>query len=195
MIYCNLAGLMANKKVNISEVSKSTKISRTTLTSLYYNHLRGIQLDTANELCKYFNVNMDKLFMFSKYDITIKGVDYDPCDILEAFSSKEGAEGSANISLLVECGNISRVCDICAVLNFHFSSSSASVDVDLEYYDPSNGEDVQEDTLFLQKVFESLNDEFKNHIQNMIDEEIVVYYGEQLPHKIECDTRISNNLW
>ena len=71
MIYCNLAGLMANKKVNISEVSRKTHISRTTLTSLYYNSFKGIQTDTANTLCKYFNVGMDKLFLFSKYDIKI----------------------------------------------------------------------------------------------------------------------------
>lgn len=71
MIYCNLAGLMANKKVNISEVSRKTRISRTTLTSLYYNNFKGIQTDTANTLCRYFNVGMDKLFLFSKYDIKI----------------------------------------------------------------------------------------------------------------------------
>lgn len=195
MIYCNLAGLMANKKVNISEVSKSTKISRTTLTSLYYNHLRGIQLDTANELCKYFNVNMDKLFMFSKYDIMIKGVDYYPKEIVENITCGASVKGTAIISLLVKYGGISRICDISAALVFTFGSSDASIDITLDYYDPSNGKEVQENTTFLRKVFEALDDVFKNYILYTIDHEIVNYYAKQVLNDVEWYTRISNNLW
>lgn len=194
MIYCNLAGLMANKKVNISDVSKSTKISRTTLTSLYYNQMKGIQLDTANELCKYFNVSMDKLFMFSKYDITIDHIDFEPYSIKDKFLLERSADGNACISLLVESGNVSRICDICATLYFYFYSDSVSLEIDLGYYD-SEDEDIIEENLFLQKVFETLNDEFKNHIVNLIVDAIVYNYGEQIPPEIEWDTTVSTDLW
>ena len=46
MIACNLSVLLAERNLKISQVSKATGISRTTLTSLALNNAKGIQFDT-----------------------------------------------------------------------------------------------------------------------------------------------------
>jgi len=62
MIRCNLAVLLAERHVKISSVSADTGISRTTLTSLYKNASKGVQLSTVDTLCRYLNVEVGDLF-------------------------------------------------------------------------------------------------------------------------------------
>ena len=61
MIRNELAILMAKKKIKITEISKRTGISRTTLTSLYYERARGISFETIEELCKFFKCDIKDL--------------------------------------------------------------------------------------------------------------------------------------
>ncbi len=75
MVYCNLAILMAERKVKISKVASDTGISRTTLTALYYNTGQGVQYDTASALCIYFNIEMGELFSSYPYDLFVTGYD------------------------------------------------------------------------------------------------------------------------
>ena len=56
MIKCNLAVLLAERNIKISDMSRETGISRTTLTSIYYNTSKGIQFDTLEAICDYLNV-------------------------------------------------------------------------------------------------------------------------------------------
>lgn len=72
MIICNLAVLLAERKLKISKVSADTSISRTTLTALYYNEGKGIQYDTANLLCIYLGVNMGELFTVLPFDLSVE---------------------------------------------------------------------------------------------------------------------------
>lgn len=65
MIYCDIAVLMARKGVSIAKVSRDTSISRTTLTALRWNKFKGIQRETMDILCKYFQVQPDALFVFT----------------------------------------------------------------------------------------------------------------------------------
>lgn len=66
MIVFNLNVLMAERGLKISEVSKRTGISRTTLTSLAYNRAKGIQLETLDNLCDFFDIDASELFV--RYD-------------------------------------------------------------------------------------------------------------------------------
>lgn len=195
MIYCNLAGLMANKKVNISDVSKATKISRTTLTSLYYNKMSGILFETANELCKYFDVTLDRLFLFSKYDFEISNIDYELC--CPDFRKNTG---SANINILIKQGNTKRYCDICAIIYFFFYDDLCDIEIDLGYYE--RDKNIANDNDFLKKFFSSLSDEFKAYFLEMIQNEIVCHYNEF--NFLETENRehipvkcisISSDLW
>lgn len=62
MIVCNLAVLMAERGLNIQDVSNSTKLSRTTVSTLVNNNGKGIQFDTMDELCELLNIAPGDLF-------------------------------------------------------------------------------------------------------------------------------------
>lgn len=66
MVVNRLAILMAEHLVKITEVSKATGISRTTLTNLYYKRTKGISFDVLNELCKYFKCDISDLLEHKK---------------------------------------------------------------------------------------------------------------------------------
>ena len=72
MIKSNLAIVMAETKIKISKLSRKTGISRVTLTSLYYNNSGGIQFDTLNNLCNFFNVKPSDLLLYYPFDYKIK---------------------------------------------------------------------------------------------------------------------------
>ncbi|MGR6904932.1 helix-turn-helix domain-containing protein [Lysinibacillus fusiformis] len=63
MIKCNLAVLLAERNIKISELSKRTGISRTTLTALNQNQSKGIQFDTFDTLCNYLKIKPNDLFV------------------------------------------------------------------------------------------------------------------------------------
>lgn len=73
MIKCNLAVLLAERNIKISELSKRTGISRTTLTALAQNHSKGIQFDTFDTLCSYLKIYPNELFIQEvlEYDFTV----------------------------------------------------------------------------------------------------------------------------
>lgn len=63
MIKCNLAVLLAERNLKISELSKRTGISRTTLTALSQNQSKGIQFDTFDTICSYLKISPNELFL------------------------------------------------------------------------------------------------------------------------------------
>ncbi|MGM9578985.1 MAG: helix-turn-helix domain-containing protein [Evtepia sp.] len=71
MLVCTLSVLMAERGLKISDVSRETGISRTTLTSLSNNNCTGVQLETMNTLCRYLNVQPGELFSFEPVDVDI----------------------------------------------------------------------------------------------------------------------------
>ncbi|MCT6924097.1 helix-turn-helix transcriptional regulator [Metasolibacillus sp.] len=73
MIKCNLAVLLAERNLKISEVAKRTGISRTTLTALSQNQSKGIQFDTFDNLCNYLKVKPNDLFIQEvfEYDFVV----------------------------------------------------------------------------------------------------------------------------
>jgi putative transcriptional regulator len=75
MIKCNLAILMAERGVNISDVSKATGISRNALSALYNNTGKGIQFDTLSTLCEYFGVGVGDLFVKISFSSKIISVE------------------------------------------------------------------------------------------------------------------------
>ena len=69
MIMSNLSTILGQRKIKISKVIKDTKISRPTLTALYYNHSKGINFDTLNTLCNYLQVSISDILSFYPIDI------------------------------------------------------------------------------------------------------------------------------
>lgn len=58
MIRCNLARLMGEKKIKISDLARDTGINRGTLTRLYYETTERVELDVLDKLCVYFSVSV-----------------------------------------------------------------------------------------------------------------------------------------
>jgi len=69
MIRCNLAILLAERRLRITTVAADTGISRTTLTALAGNTSQGIQLGTLNKLCLYLKVTPNHLFSVVPFDV------------------------------------------------------------------------------------------------------------------------------
>lgn len=57
----NLARLAGEKLVKISQISKDTGISRTTLTNLYYKRSGSISGRVLDSLCRYFGCTVGEL--------------------------------------------------------------------------------------------------------------------------------------
>lgn len=62
----NLSVLAAKKLVKISQISRDTGISRTTLSNLYYKRSCSISSDVLTALCKYFNCTAGELLEVEK---------------------------------------------------------------------------------------------------------------------------------
>lgn len=165
MIFCNLAELMANKNVNISTVARQTGISRTTLTALRYNMFRGIQVETLDALCKYFDIKPDKLLLFSKYGIEIK-TRVDDYDV-----EREPTHATATIEFIISTGTVVIECETCCNLYFSWYNANVSISADIDYFEPEvNPEDdeLYEQNAMLKKVLKSL----ESGIINYYEEEI-----------------------
>ncbi len=66
MIKSNLPMLMAKKGCrSITKISVQTGISRTTLTALYYGTSNGVQYETLDKLCKFFDCQIDDILIYS----------------------------------------------------------------------------------------------------------------------------------
>lgn len=62
----NLRVLMAQKFVNITQLSKAIGISRNTLTSIYYEKTTQINIKTLTLLCNYFECTPNDLIVITK---------------------------------------------------------------------------------------------------------------------------------
>ena len=70
MIKNNFNELVAQRKLKITRISNDTGISRPTLNWLTRDDGKGIQYDTLNKLCNYFNVTPSEFFSYIPYDIS-----------------------------------------------------------------------------------------------------------------------------
>lgn len=189
MIYCNLAGLMANKKVNISEVSRDTKLSRTTLTALYYNEFKGIQIDTADTLCRYFNVGMDRVFIFSKYDISAR-VTESYGNIFEDQTNTAGA----CVELTIQNGSAQKKCEISVDISISTNPGFPPLyRCNIGYYDPDDNLELEASNAFLVRVLKNMPDEIKPLVIDKIVDCIEDHF--LLREYVDWDIDVTNDLW
>ncbi len=64
MMKIKLSDLMGKYKYNISKLSEVTGLSRPTLSSLYHEKIKRLDLDTLEKLCKAFNCNVQDLIEY-----------------------------------------------------------------------------------------------------------------------------------
>lgn len=69
MIKVNLSELMGKHKIkSFSALEKETGITRKTLTKLYDGEGKGIEYDTLEKLCRFFNCAVGELLEFKELE-------------------------------------------------------------------------------------------------------------------------------
>lgn len=168
MILCNLQNILADKRTNISKVSRETGISRTTLTSLCSNTCQGVQLETVNTLCRYLDIGVEQLFLFSKYDLYVRsGLPY-----LEI--EKIPKEELGEIRIIIQYSEQKVECKINADLYIHYEKNYINwIDVELSFQDPDDftgyKEEITAQNRLLHKMLSELHPAFKTWLRNEIE--------------------------
>ena len=62
MIRCHLARLMGERKMKIADVARETGLHRNTVTLLYKETARQVDLNTIDVLCELFDCEVGDLF-------------------------------------------------------------------------------------------------------------------------------------
>ena len=66
MIRSNFSALLGQNKIRISDVARDTKISRTTLTALYYDKGDAVSFRVLDILCNYFKCGVGGILAFEE---------------------------------------------------------------------------------------------------------------------------------
>jgi len=66
MVKCHLSRLMGERKVNITDLAESTGLHRNTITLLYHETAKRIDLDALEKLCAFFDCNVADMFEIEK---------------------------------------------------------------------------------------------------------------------------------
>lgn len=64
MIRCHLSTLMGRNKLKIADISRETGLNRSTVTALYQETAKRIELDAISELCKLFKCEVSELLEY-----------------------------------------------------------------------------------------------------------------------------------
>ncbi|MBC8504018.1 MAG: helix-turn-helix transcriptional regulator [Chloroflexi bacterium] len=62
MVRCHLSAYMGAKKLKIMDVVRSTGLHRTTVTALYQEKAKKVDLEAIEKLCKLFNCGVGDMF-------------------------------------------------------------------------------------------------------------------------------------
>lgn len=60
----NFSKILGERLLSISNVSKQTKISRTTLTNFYYRRNKSVSYQTLEKLCDYLEIPLSELLEY-----------------------------------------------------------------------------------------------------------------------------------
>lgn len=66
MIKCHLSKMLGEKRITIKEVHEKTGLSRNTISNIYNEKAKMIDLDTIEKLCKFLNCGIGELLEITK---------------------------------------------------------------------------------------------------------------------------------
>lgn len=69
MIKCHLSRIMGERRINIADLARMTKINRGTITRLYNEEAVRVELDVIDALCKTLDISIDELFEYIDDDV------------------------------------------------------------------------------------------------------------------------------
>jgi putative transcriptional regulator len=64
LIKCHLARLMGEHKMKIADVARDTGLNRNTVTLLYKETAKKVDLEAMDKLCRLFNCGVGDIFEF-----------------------------------------------------------------------------------------------------------------------------------
>lgn len=165
MIKCNLAIILAERNLKIMKLSKDTGISRTTLTSLYYNHAKGIQFETINTLCNYFRIEPTNLLQYIPIDFLIS-------DIFPFGLNSDGR-------LLIDCIIVNRNTKLRTQLLGVIAEYKGYKSLTISLHNINNDKKTMQENKHLLNIFNQIPYEFKsiisyNIINSLIDKNILI---------------------
>ena len=64
MIKCHLARLMGERKMSVSDVARETGLHRNTISLLYKETAKQVDIETIDKLCVLFECRVEDLFEF-----------------------------------------------------------------------------------------------------------------------------------
>ncbi|UOF90795.1 helix-turn-helix transcriptional regulator [Fodinisporobacter ferrooxydans] len=152
MIKCNLAVLLAERGLKIADVFKATKISRTTLTALYYNTSAGIQFDTLDKLSDYLRVEPGDLIKYLDFSFNIIESDYQMPNLfmkIEIEIRNKKIQGESIITVSNDCDE----------------SSDKEITISIKYPDDIYNEISKLPQLFVGELETSIVDKVLNMIE------------------------------
>lgn len=175
MILCNLSNVLAEKRTNISKVSRDTGISRTTLTSLCNNTCQGVQFDTVNTLCQKLDISPEQLFLYSKYDIWVRS-DM-PYFEIENFP----AVNSGGYNFIIECAGKKLESAIACTIYFHYEKNYINwLEVEFEWWNEDDNTHIADiianENRILRKLLSELTPPLKLWLRNEIESRIQADY-------------------
>lgn len=168
MMRCNLAIMMAERNLKITKISNDTGISRTTLTSIYYNYAKGIQFDTYNTLCLYLKTTPDKLITYIPVDIDLG---YFSKDAINVTIRTNNTKCSGQLSLYTDL-------EIEHVKSEKYAEeyiNIKSLDIYVGLFEPHNEEEKETNSIIL-SAFQSLTLPFLSDLESSIISELCTNY-------------------
>lgn len=169
MIKCNLAVLLAERNLKISELSKRTGISRTTLTALSQNQSKGIQFDTFDTICNFLNIKPNDLFIQEKFDY-----DFEVTNITEEYQINGPTHYFIKVDAEINYKNHSTILNfICHGDSWYMNNSNSNeiTDVVFEYSPPKEMLEILESIPITFKV------SFEQELFDCLKAELIVKYN------------------
>lgn len=64
MVKCHLSTLMGRHKMKIADVSRETELNRSTITAMYNEDVKRIDVEAVDKLCQLFNCQVSDIFEY-----------------------------------------------------------------------------------------------------------------------------------
>ncbi len=66
MIKCHLSRLMGERKLRIADLARAIEVNRSTITLLYYEKAKRIELEVLDKLCRYFDCKISDILEYKE---------------------------------------------------------------------------------------------------------------------------------
>lgn len=176
MVRCNLAVLLAERKLKISKVAAETGISRTTLTALANNYTQGIQYDTLNTLCGYLETTPDKLVVYHPVDFRVEHVERLGISTSDEYDVDKVMDAEIKISVIEN--KRSTICYLIAKVSCFYDEACPCFKITVDVAEPDHIEVFEKNNDVFLQALTSLPVSFKQDLSSVIFHKVANIWPE-----------------